>query len=123
MRGTRAKREADWRKTRQARWKKRNPWARFVEWARRRCNAGPDSKWYPYYGAKGIRCTLTAAEAKLLWERDGAAAMKRPSLDRRDPDMGYQYGNCCFREWIDNVLRPHSDAAVAELAEEGAGFS
>ena len=103
--------------TKQERWRKRNPWARYVEYARRRCKAPKGSKWWPYYGEKGILVTLTAKEARVLWKRDGAAKMFRPSLDRKDTRMGYALDNCRFREWILNVTAPHSDAAAAALEE------
>lgn len=102
---------------------KRNPWVRYVLWARRRCGADEGSKWWPFYGAKGVKCTLTMEQAKVIWERDGAARMTKPSLDRVDPARGYTPGNCRFQEWLTNVRAPHIDAPVAELADYGSGFS
>lgn len=110
--------------TRQARYFKKNPRARYVHWARRRCTAPADSKWYPFYGAKGLRVELTVPEAKILWERDGAAAMQKPSLDRINPEAGYTFSNCRFIEWFANVRLPHLDGELAaEVSELGAGFS
>ena len=89
----------------QANWRKRNPWARHVEFARRRCNAGPDTKWYRYYIARGITVNLTAKEAGVLWVRDSAAKMRRPSLDRIDVKRNYNFDNCRFMEFNVNSRR------------------
>lgn len=101
---------------RQKAWKARNPWARYVEFARRRCR---DTKHrdYKFYGAKGVTCDINAKEAKLLWERDNAAAMACPSLDRIDPELGYTFANCRFIEKHINERLPHD----AELREEFEG--
>ena len=71
---------------------------RYICWAKRRCT-DRHSKWYPFYGAKGITCTLTATQAEALWIRDGAANLQRPSLDRKDPALGYSLANCRFIEF------------------------
>ena len=97
---------------RQAAWRKRNPWARYVEWARRRCAEREG------YVAKGIKCDLTAAQLKVLWGRDGAAQMKKPSLDRVDSDGNYTVSNCRFMEHLENSRLPHGGFA-AELDENG----
>lgn len=110
--------------TRQQRYFKNHPWARYVMWSRRRCTAGADTKWWPFYGAKGVKSTLTMAEARILWERDGAAAMQKPSLDRIDGNGHYEFSNCRFIEWFANVRLPHLGGELAaEVSELGAGFS
>ena len=103
-----------------AAWRKRNPWARYVEWARRRCNdSDPESRNYPHYFAKGITCSLTANELKAVWERDGAANMKRPSLDRIDPERGYDLFNVRFIPFNLNVrMAWDKTAAVTGPAPE-----
>jgi hypothetical protein len=88
----------DWRLDRRAKYRFRKPWVRFVEWARRRCG-DTKSKWYEYYGAKGIDCTLNASQAEMLWLRDRAEQLRRPSLDRIDPSRGYHLENCRFLEF------------------------
>ncbi len=86
-------------KSRQQRWHERNPWARFVAYAHRRCNdSNPRSKNYAHYFAKGIKCTLTAAQTKILWLRDKADKLTNPSLDREKPHLGYTFENCRFIE-------------------------
>jgi len=98
---------------RQAAWRERNPWARHVEWARRRCT-DPKSKAWPSHGAKGIQVFLSAADAKVLWERDGAASMKKPSLDRRESDKHYCVHNSRFIEFLLNSRLPHDAALRAQ---------
>lgn len=81
-----------------ARWRRLHPWARFVEYARRRCN-DKMSKWYDFYGAKGITCSLTAKDLELIWKRDGAESMRKPSIDRIDPKKSYTVDNVRFIEF------------------------
>lgn len=87
------------KESKQARWKRLNPWARYVEWARRRVNCRDERGWWPHYGAKGIRCFLTAEQLKEIWERDRAHELKKPSLDRRDPSADYANWNVRFIEF------------------------
>ena len=51
---------------------------------------------YSRYGGRGIRCLLTSAEIKSLWERDGGSKMRKPTIDRIDNDVNYEIGNCRF---------------------------
>lgn len=98
--------------TRQQRYKKRKPWVRYVLWSKQRCRAPEGSKWWPFYGAKGLEHTLTVAQAEILWNRDNAAVMQKPSLDRIDPSKGYTLENCRFREWMENVRDPHTGTSL-----------
>lgn len=102
---------------RQAAWRERNPWARFVEWARWRCNDVAHRN-YKFYGALGISVKLTALEARVLWERDGAAQMKTPSLDRIDSACDYVFENCRFIEKAINERLPHLLREEREEIEE-----
>ncbi len=54
--------------------------------------------------------TLTAKEARVLWERDGAAALKVPSLDRLDAAGPYAFWNCRVIEKSLNERLPHLSA-------------
>ena len=88
--------------TRQDRWKKRNPWERYLTWARQRCN-NPKNKVFKNYGGRGIRCELTLAEIRGLWDKNKAEKLKKPSLDRIDSDGNYAIGNVRFIEFCENV--------------------
>jgi hypothetical protein len=103
--------------TKQQAYHARKPWVRFVSWAQDRCKSDSPQR-APYYKEKGITCTLTAAQAEILWVRDGAAKMLKPSLDRKNPDKGYHIENCRFREFALNVRAPHDPAAQAALDAE-----
>lgn len=102
---------------RQSRWRARNPWARHVEWARRRCT-DKKKKDYQFYGAKGIKVRLTGKEAAKLWERDGAAAMVKPSLDRKNSIIDYTFDNCRFIEHALNSRLPHDFELREKYADE-----
>lgn len=79
----------------------RKPWIEYICWAKRRCT-DTRSKWFAFYGAKGITCTLTVNDGEFLWHRDKAHLLERPSLDRMDPTKGYTRENCQFIEFKDN---------------------
>ena len=85
--------------TRQAAYKKRKPWVRFVEYARRRVGCTDPEGWYPYYGAKGIECHLTAKQLEEIWMRDDAVKLDRASLDRKDSSFDYANWNVRFIEF------------------------
>lgn len=68
---------------------------------RYRCNSEKDRK-YKYYGGKGIKCLLTIADLKFLWQRDNADTMKQPSVNRFDSDKDYVLDNCQFIEMANN---------------------
>jgi hypothetical protein len=87
---------------RQSAWRKRNPWARFVELARRRCACTDREGNYPYYGAKGIKVHLNAKQLEEIWLRDNAATLKRPSLDRKNSAFDYANWNVRFIEFNHN---------------------
>lgn len=76
-----------------------HPWTRFVEFARRRVKCTDEKQWYPYYGAKGIECSLRAAELEEIWKRDKAHLLKRPSLDRINSMYNYANWNVRFIEF------------------------
>ena len=93
--------------TKQKRYHARKPWARFVHWSKDRCRRQANYS--------GMENTLTTAQAEALWHRDCAEAMKWPSLDRRDPDLGYTFDNCQFMEFPENVAKSHRDRAMTEF--------
>lgn len=71
---------------------------------RQRCN-NPKSDSYKYYGAKGIKCLLFQEDLDFLAKRDKANEMKRPSIDRIDPNGNYELSNCRFIELSENCRR------------------
>ncbi len=78
-------------------WYKKDPWKNHFKSARYRCNY-PTSKKYKNYGGRGIQFLLTLAQVKRLWFRDKAYNLKTPSIDRKNTDGNYTYGNCRFIE-------------------------
>ncbi|KKK55779.1 hypothetical protein LCGC14_3071110, partial [marine sediment metagenome] len=88
----------EWQKT----YDRKNPWGRKLFSARSRC-VDPNQVSYKNYGAKGIRCDLTMAQIRFLWERDGAWSMKIPSIDRRNSKGNYTLSNCRFIELSLNI--------------------
>ena len=82
----------------------RNPWYRSWIGAKQRCE-NPRCRSYRFYGAKGIKFNLTQEQAAFIWERDNAASMDCPSIDRIDPLKDYTLENCRFLENIENSKR------------------
>ena len=106
-----------------AAWRKRNPWSRYCEFARRRCNdQDPEGPNFANYYAKGITCTLDSKQTKIMWERDGAAKMKKPSIDRIDSSKGYHFENCRFMEFVDNLRRAWDKSAAVPEPDAAAEF-
>lgn len=99
------------------RWREENRWFRPLEYARRRCRDKNHRK-YPGYGGRGIRCTITANEAKEIYNRDRGETLKQPSLDRIDPDGHYTFGNCRYIELTHNVARRRPNGTLKECTPE-----
>ncbi len=88
-----------------------------------RCN-DPRHASYRWYGGKGIKNHLTLDDLKLMWRRDRADKMRKPSIDRQSANDDYALSNCCFRELRENQQRgwaanreTHS-AAIGEVVRE-----
>lgn len=86
------------------RYRIKNPWTRYREYAKRRCE-DVKHRSYRYYGGKGIRCLLTTDDVKLLWYRDKAYNLLKPSLERIDSNLDYSLENCMFIEFKLNSAR------------------
>lgn len=102
-------------------WREKNRWFRPLEFARRRCT-DPQHKSYKFYGGRGIKCDLTAAQAKELYERDCGDLLDKPSLDRQDPDGHYTFDNCRYIEHLDNIKncrRNKKESISCENPNEG----
>ena len=78
------------------------PWYRHWKACRQRCNDKNASN-YKWYGAKGIKATLTHTEIETLWTEANASKMKEPQLSRKDHDKDYTFNNCSFIEKKINV--------------------
>ena len=76
------------------------PWRKALASAKNRCNRKS-------YKQRGIKCFLTKEEVKLLWDRDKALLLKKPSLDRKVGNGHYTFENCRFIELKEN-LRIHN---------------
>lgn len=85
-------------------WELARPWFKFWRWAKRRCT-DPRHKSYAHYSKGGIQFQITPKQLGYLWERDRATALKRPSLDRKNPKLNYTVRNCRFIEFAENSGR------------------
>ena len=70
----------------------------------KRCH-DPEDKSYKWYGGRGIKNLLTVKELEILWERDGASLMEKPSIDRKNSNDNYTFDNCEFVEMVENLKR------------------
>lgn len=95
------------RRERQREYCKANPWMSSRSNAKARCR-DKSRKNYMRYGGRGIEFKLTLEEMKFMWDRDSAALMKKPSIDRVDCSGHYELGNCRFIEHAENVGRHES---------------
>lgn len=82
----------------------KNPLVRTLRTIKTRCN-NPKCDSYKYYGGKGIKCFLTLKDLRILWGRDNASLLKKPSIDRIDTNKDYIFENCRFIEIIENIKR------------------
>jgi len=92
--------------------KKNRRWVLHFRGARMRCN-NPKHDRYKNYGNRGIKFLMTENDFKILWFRDKAYLMVKPSIDRIDSDGHYKMSNCRFIEHKKNTRRyGHSDRIV-----------
>lgn len=84
--------------------KQKYPWINSYKNARARCN-NFNREDYKNYGGRGIKFLLTFEEFGILWNRDNASLMKKPSIDRIDNNSDYTFENCHFIEFVKNVKK------------------
>lgn len=86
-------------------WKKNHrklyPWIYILQDIKQRCE-NPNDSHYQWYGQKGIKNYLSKNDIKILWFRDSADRMKKPSIDRKDSNKDYTFENCQFIELSEN---------------------
>lgn len=94
----------DYVKKRNKKYNKKYPEKIILRNIKARCeNLNNDN--YKYYGKRGIKCLITEYEVKILWERDKACMMKKPSIDRINNDGHYTFQNCRFIEQAENSVK------------------
>jgi hypothetical protein len=86
-----------------AEWYKHNPWALTHKRISDRCI---DKKRTDYHG-KNIKNFLHCSDLKMMWYRDKAYLMKKPSIDRINPNGNYEISNCRYLEHSENSRRVH----------------
>ena len=60
---------------------------------------------YEYYGGKGIKCDMTVNNLKVLYLRDQAYNMNKPSISRKDHDKDYTIDNCEYMEFSEHMSK------------------
>lgn len=96
-------------------WRAQTPWYNMLRCARERCGrTGHDM--YKWYGGRGIKCSLTCDDMRRLWERDKGAQQTKPSLERKDPNGNYEFGNCEIIEMEENLKRANAANRIKRLA-------
>lgn len=90
-------------------YKRRKPWYAFYKSCRQRCE-DTSHRSYPRYGGRGIRCLVTITDVEIIWIRDKAHGLLRPSIDRIDPAGHYEFDNIRFIELAENCARARGDA-------------
>lgn len=77
------------------------PWIKTYRGIKSRTDYKSDTN-YKRYGGKGIKCLITSEELKTIWFRDKAYLLKKPSIDRIDPDGNYEFNNYRYIEFSEN---------------------
>jgi len=77
------------------RFRQLNPWYDSWQGARQRC-LNPKHPAFKHYGGRGIQFHLSKTDVQFLWNRDNAANISMPSLDRTNNESDYTLDNCRF---------------------------
>lgn len=91
------------------------PWIKTYYSILGRCGNGKSSKKLKYYGGKGIKNYLTIDNLKFLWFRDKAYLMKKPTIDRKNPNKNYILRNCRYLERNKNIARIRHPLHLSEI--------
>jgi len=83
---------------------KKYPWKKTFQVIKTRCN-NPKATKYKNYGGRGIKCLITEKELKILWFRDKAYELTKPSIDRINNDKNYTLNNCKYIELSKNIAK------------------
>jgi len=92
------------------------PWNKHLSWIKNRCN-NKNADNYKYYGGKGIKCRITVDDLKMLWFRDKAYLLDRPSIDREDSNGNYEYKNCQFIEHVLNISKTNRYSLIKSVLQ------
>ncbi len=77
------------------------PWKAYSRFIKRRCSAFGKREG-KNYADKGIKKLITSEELRVLWFRDKAYMLIKPSVDRINNSGHYEFSNCRFIEAKDN---------------------
>ena len=88
--------------------RKKYPWKHTLAHIKQRCK-NANSKGFSNYGGRGIECRITENEVKELWFRDKGYLMNKPTIDRKDNNGNYEFGNCRFIEKSVNSKKRNKD--------------
>ena len=91
---------------------KAEPWFPHFRDAKSRCLNKNNSRFYRY-GGRGIKFKMTKDDFKLLWNRDKAFNMKKPSIDRVNNNSHYRLSNCRFIEMSLNTAKGNKERAYS----------
>lgn len=83
------------------------PWRKHYYAARRRSTVETDKSYHRY---KIFEFNLTMEETEILWNRDKAWLLKKPSINRINPLKGYKFDNCEFIEMKINTSLANQDS-------------
>lgn len=79
---------------------KKYPWKATLSSIRNRVKFQP--------GYRHVKCLITAEELKILWFRDKAYLMEKPSIDRKNNRGNYTFKNCQYLEMLDNCRKQNA---------------
>lgn len=58
---------------------------------------------------QNMKCILTSEQLKILWFKNKAYLMKRPSIDRKNSNKHYTFSNCQYIELSENCKKTKID--------------